>query len=74
MVAPPDFAPPVVDDVPPTGPVANVLPTGAPEGIGTENGVEGFAVGTGADTGAELGLAVGGAGFAGDGLLTFEGC
>ena len=70
----PPFPAPVGADVPPTGPVANVFPVVAPVGTGTLNGVEGFATGVGAVTGFTLGLEVGGAGFAAEGLLTFDGC
>ena len=72
----PDVPPlpvPDVPEVPPIGPVAKVLPVGAFVGLGTVNGDDGFATGVGADTGLTLGLAVGGAGFAGDGLFTAEG-
>jgi len=73
----PDEAPvpplptPVGAEVPPIGPVESVLPVGALVGLGTLNGVEGF-TGAGAEVGADEGLAVGGAGFAGDGLFTAE--
>ncbi len=72
--APPDLAPPVVDDVPPIGPVARVFPAVAPVGAGTVNYEDGFSTGVGEDVGIALGRAVGGAGFAGDGLFTLEGC
>ena len=60
---------PVGAEVPPIGPVDKLLPTGAFFGTGAENGVLGFATGAGAAIGLVLGLAVGGAGFAGDGVL-----
>ena len=66
--AAPDFEP-AGADVPPTGPVERVLPTGAPLGAGTVKLDDGFGVGAGADIGLDDGLAVGGAGFAGDGLF-----
>ena len=69
---------PVGAEVPPIGPVLNVLPTGAALGAGAVNGDEGFSTGVGAVTGRLLGLAVGGAGLAGDGFSTatvcFGGC
>ena len=49
--------------------VERVLPTGAPLGAGTVKLDDGFGVGAGADIGLDDGLAVGGAGFAGDGLF-----
>ena len=66
---PPLLVPFPLVEPPPTGPVANVFPVGAPLGTGTLNGVVGFIAGVGADTGLALGLAVGGAGFAGAGFV-----
>ena len=65
---------PVGAEVPPIGPVLNVLPTGADFGASAVNGVDGFSTGAGAEIGRALGLAVGGAGLAGDGFSTETGC
>ena len=66
----PDLESPLGADVPPIGPVDNVLPIGAALGAGAVNGVLGLATGAGVETGLALGLAVGGAGLAGEGFST----
>ena len=69
----PPFEDPAGAEVPPTGPVAKVFPVGAFAGLGMLNGVDGFATGAGDEVGFALGLAVGGAGFAGEGLFAVAG-